>query len=145
MLVESNFEHGSFDISLELIQNILVQASRLITSHHFLNAAELATAIGLAWHNKDSLIELLKWLKGEKPERVTQVGNNVEFVLFGQKKVVSNTVNVFVGDPQMRDAVSRAFQALQTTGMIELRCGQKMPPDQSTPPPSRRMSSSTLT
>jgi hypothetical protein len=130
VLVESNFKTGSFDVDLQLIQNVLENAKALITAHPFLNAAELAAAIGFLWSKRESLIKILKWLKGEKPERITQSGNNFEIVMFGQKRTVSNTVNLFLGDAQIRDALARAVQPLRHRGIerIQFRPKEVMEP-----------------
>lgn len=109
VLVEANFETGSFDVSLELIQNIVESAKAFITAHQFLSAAELAAALGFLWSKRASLLSVLKWLKGKKPETITQEGNNVDLVLFGQRKTVSNTVNIFLNDAFLRDALGRAL------------------------------------
>ncbi len=66
-------------------------------------------------------MSVLKWLKREKPEKITQEGNNVEIVAFGQKKVISNTVNIFLNDPLMRDALARAVQPLRQPGYERIR------------------------
>jgi hypothetical protein len=127
VLVESDFRAGSFDVSLQLVQELLETAKSLITGHPFLSAVDLAAAIGLlAWHNRNSLIEVLKWLGGKRPERVEQIGNNFELVLFGQKKTVSNTVNIFLNDPQMRAALARAVTPLHQPGIERIRLRPKL-------------------
>jgi hypothetical protein len=125
VLVESNFQKGSFDVNLQLVQNIVENAKALITAHPFLSAGELAAAIGFLWSKRESMMSVLKWLKGEKPERVTQTGNNVELVLFGQKKTITNTVNIFLNDPLMRDAIRRTVQPLRQPGYDRIRLEPK--------------------
>lgn len=121
VLVESNFQKGSFDVNLQLVQNVIETAKTLITAHPFLSAGELAAAIGFVWSKRESLVSVLKWLKRERPEKITQEGNHVEIVAFGQKKVISNTVNIFVNDPLMRDALARAVQPLRQQGYDRIR------------------------
>ena len=73
VFVESDFKTGSFDVTVQLVQTLIENAKSLITAHPFLSAAELAAAIGLVvWHKRESLIGVLKWLRGHKPDKVTQ-------------------------------------------------------------------------
>ena len=60
VLVESNFQKGSFDVNLQLVQNIVETARALITAHPFLTAGELAAAIGFIWSKRESLMSVLK-------------------------------------------------------------------------------------
>ena len=130
VLVESNFKTGSFDVSLELVQNIIESAKALITAHPFLSAAELAAALGFLWSKRESLLSVLKWLKGERPETITQTGNDVDLILFGQKKTVSNTVNIFLNDALLRDALARAVsQPLRQLGYDRIKLRPKNPPE----------------
>ncbi|MBZ5628496.1 MAG: hypothetical protein LAO06_06470 [Acidobacteriia bacterium] len=128
VFVESDFKTGSFDVTVQLVQTLIENAKSLITAHPFLSAAELAAAIGLVvWHKRESLIGVLKWLRGHKPDKVTQVGNNFDLVLFGQKKTVSNTINVFLNDPQLRQALGRAVQPLREPGIDTIKMQPKTP------------------
>jgi hypothetical protein len=125
VLVESNFQKGSFDVNLQLVQNIVETAKALITAHPFLTAGELAAAIGFISSKRESLMSVLKWLKGEKPEKITQTGNEVELVLLGQKKTITNTVNIFLNDPLLRDALRRTVQPLRQPGYDRIRLEPK--------------------
>lgn len=66
-------------------QNFTEQARHLITGHPFFDAAGLATLIGfIAKHREviqESLLDLYKWLKGGKPDKVVQIGNNTEITI----------------------------------------------------------------
>jgi hypothetical protein len=78
VMVESNFKNGSFVFQLRLAQSLLEGAQNLITHHEFLSASALAAALGFIAHNKDSLIELWKWLRGKKPDKAVPIGNQTE-------------------------------------------------------------------
>ncbi|MGI9101688.1 MAG: hypothetical protein ACR2IF_04500 [Terriglobales bacterium] len=81
----------------------------------------MAAALGLlGWKNRESLVSVLKWLKGKKPEHITQIGNAFELVLFGQKKVISQTVNIFMNDPPLRQALARTVAPLRQPGIDRL-------------------------
>jgi hypothetical protein len=115
VLVESQFKQGSFVAGLQFVQNV---RETLITAHHFLDAAGLTALIGFAWKNrevlKDSLIDLHKWLKGGKPDKAVQVGdNNTEITLGQNKKTVSNVVLNMYGDSAIRMALGRLTSPLR--------------------------------
>ncbi len=117
VFVESKFAAGSFDVNVQLVQDIIETARGLITAHPFLSASELAVAIGIVWSKKESLIKILKWLKGGKPEKITQSRNNVDLVFLGQKKTVSNTINIFMNDSLLRQALSRVVGPVLEPGI----------------------------
>jgi hypothetical protein len=124
VLVESDFVSGSFTAGLQLEQHFLEHAKNLITSVEFLSAAGLATAIGFISKNKESLIELWKWLKGKKPDKSMQVGNNVEMTLGQNKKTVSSVVNNFYGDSAIRAALSHIVEPLRQSGIDRISVKQ---------------------
>ena len=86
VLVQSDFKRGSFIVDVQLVQEVVEHARQLITAHPFLSAGSLAGVIGFVSKNKDTLIELFKWLKGKKPDKVTPAGNNSIEITFGQNK-----------------------------------------------------------
>jgi hypothetical protein len=119
VLVESNFRAGSFIVSLQFEQHVIETATRLITQHQILTAGGLAALIGFVkkggeWG--DSLIELWKWLRGKKPHKVTQTGNNTEVTLGDNKKTVSNIVLNLYGDSAIRAAFGQATEPLRREG-----------------------------
>jgi hypothetical protein len=124
VLVKSDFASGSFTAGLQLEQHFLEQAKNLITSVEFLSAAGLATAIGFISKNKESLIELWKWLKGKKPDKSAQVGNNVEITLGQNKKTVTKVVNNFYGDAAIRTAFSQIVAPLRQPGIERISVKQ---------------------
>src|ERR1035437_1378482 len=95
VLVESDFKAGSFIVTLQFEQHVIETAANLITDHEFLTAGGLAALVGFikrgeAW--SESLLDLWKWLRGKKPDRVTKTGNNTEVTLGANKKTVSTAV-----------------------------------------------------
>ncbi len=128
VLVKSNFRRGSFITDLELIQNIIEEAKHLITAHPFLDATALAGVIGFVLKNRElvqeSLIGLYKWLKGGKPDKVVQVGNNVELTLGQSKKTVSKVVLNLYGDSAIRSALGRVTGSLREAGINRISIRQ---------------------
>lgn len=116
VLVESNFKAGSFIAGLQLEQHVIESAKALITQHEFLTASGLAALIGFI-RKADSLVDLWKWLRGKKPDKVNQVGNNTEITIGQNKKTVNNTIYKFYGDSAIRAAFGHATQPLRQAGI----------------------------
>jgi hypothetical protein len=123
VLVESNFKAGSFIAGLQLEQHIVETAKNLITHHEFLTAGSLAALIGFI-KKGESLIDLWKWLRGKKPEKVTQVGNNTEITFGPNKKTVNNTVVKLYGDSAIRAAFGHATEPLRQPGIDRISVKQ---------------------
>jgi hypothetical protein len=114
VLVQSDFKRGSFIIDVRLVQEVVEHARHLITAHPFLSAGSLAGIIGFISKNKDSLIELFKWLKGKKPDKVAPAGNNNFEITFGQnKKIVGAPVLNLYGDSAIRTALEKMTSPLR--------------------------------
>lgn len=118
VLVQSDFKRGSFVVDVQFVQDVVEHARQLITAHPFLSAGSLAGIIGFISKNKeavkDSLIELYKWLKGKKPDKVTPVGNNNFEITFGQNKktVIAPVFNMY-GDSAIRAALEKMTSPLR--------------------------------
>ena len=116
VLVESEFKSGSFVAGLQLEQHVIETARGLITNYEFLTAGGLAALIGFVKKGEsvgESLVDLWKWLKGKKPERVTQIGNNTEITLGSNKKTVNKFVYQFYGDSAVRAAFGQTTEPLR--------------------------------
>ncbi len=118
VLVQSNFESGSFITGLEFVQNLVAGAQRLIATHPVYDATTLAGIIGFIWKKREiveSVIELLKRFKHEKPTEIKKVdGNNVELTLGDNNKVIVNN-NVFQlsRDPVIIEGLRRVTNPLR--------------------------------
>ena len=127
VLVESEFKAGSFIVSLQLEQNLIDAATKLITHHEFLTAGSLAALIGFVKQGSEwgeSLIDVWKWLRGKKPDQITQTGNNTE-ITFGQnKKTVNNVVLKLYGDSAIRAAFGQATEPLRREGFTRIAVRQ---------------------
>lgn len=127
VLVESEFNAGSFVAGLQLEQHIIETAKNLITHHEFLTASGLAALIGFIKKGEsigESLVDLWKWLKGKKPERVIQVGNNTEIAVGTNKKTVSNVVYQFYGDSAIRAAFGQTTEPLRQSAIDRISVKQ---------------------
>ncbi len=128
VLVQSEFKAGSFIAGLELVQNVAEQARHLITAHPFFDATGLAALIGFISKNReairDSLLDLYKWLKGKKPDKAVQVGNNVEVTLGQNKKTVASVVYNLYGDSAIRAALGRVTSPLRQAAIDRISVKQ---------------------
>lgn len=127
VLVESDFKAGSFIVGLQLEQHVIETATRLIMQHEFLTAGALVGLIGFVKKGEalgESLIDLWKWLKGRKPDKVTQVGNNTEITAGTNKKTVNNVVYNLYGDSAIRAAFGQATEPLRKEGFSRISVRQ---------------------
>lgn len=70
------------------------------------------------------MIDLYKWLKGGKPEKIVQVGNNIELTLGPNKKTVSNIVYNLYGDYAIRSALGRVTNPLRQAAIDRISVKQ---------------------
>ncbi len=127
VLVESDFKAGSFVVSLQFQQEIVEAAKHLITNHPFMTAGSLAALIGFVKKSGavgESLIDLWKWLRGKKPDKVTQTGNNTEVTIGDNKKTVTNVVYNLYGDSAIRAAFGQATEPLRREGFNRIAVKQ---------------------
>ena len=125
VLVQSDFKRGSFIVDVQLVQEVIEHARQLITAHPFLSAGSLAGVIGFISKNKDTLIELFKWLKGKKPDKVAPAENNSFEITFGQnKKVVNAPVFHLYGDSAIRAAFEQMTGPLRAVAIDRIAVKQ---------------------
>ncbi|MGE5110554.1 MAG: hypothetical protein ACM3JB_06845 [Acidobacteriaceae bacterium] len=124
--VDANFQTGSFDVSLVLVQGILENAQTLLDAAK--TALELALLLGIIKH-PESVIALLKFLKGGKPEKVSKLGDKVQVEFNGLKKEVTNISYYLYGDEVIRKAMASGTSALALPGIdsISFRHGGMEP------------------
>ena len=113
--VKSDFQKGSFEIILEVIQTI----KALLLSDDLKAAKELALLIGLGGGG-GSLIFLLKWLKGRKPTITTTLKNgNISIEVQGDKNNIEIKSEVFslYQDQSVRKSLHGAIKPLEKEGI----------------------------
>ena len=111
--VDAKFERGSFDVLLQLAQGLLGQAQGIISN--LKTAFELAVLLGII-HKSGSLIDLLKFLQGKKPDKVVKGDETVEVELNGVKKTVNHITFNMYGDETIRKALRNGTSALEISG-----------------------------
>jgi len=112
--VDAKFERGSFDVLLQLAQGLLGQAQGIISN--LKTAFELAVLLGII-HKSGSLIDLLKFLRGKKPDKVVKGDETVDIELNGVKKTVNHITFNMYGDETIRKALRNGTAALEYPGI----------------------------
>lgn len=121
VLVDGHFDTGSFDVPLLLVQSFQ-QAQGVIGEVK--NALEIAFIIGLV-KNSDSLIDLLRFLRGTPPTKVTPGADGVEYERDGDKKTVPQTTSTLYYDPSIRRALENGTKSLETPGISSISFRQE--------------------
>ena len=120
VFVESGFKQGSFIAHLCFVQDL---AANLITTHQFFSATGLLEVLGYIWKNKDSVLDLLKMLKGHDPEQVVTQGDRSQVVYGGITNTFNNCVLQIYNDPSARKTLSELTQPLQNPGIEKVSIG----------------------
>lgn len=132
--VQAEFRRGSFEISLAVTAQGLLEQARTLLLGEDLKAAEvlLRVLFGSAASGGviGCVIWLLKTLKGKKPDKVTPMpGNRVELAVGNTTYNVDGDVyNVYV-DGGVRDALHRTVRPLERPGIdrFEVHRGHEEP------------------
>jgi hypothetical protein len=117
--VQAGFEKGSFDISLVTNQGPLSELMSLVTGDHIVVASALVL---LLFGGRGSLFDLLKWLAGNKPEKVEPQEKDLVRITANNSSITVNTnVFKFYGNPAMRQAVKPLINPLKRPGIDTLK------------------------
>lgn len=120
--VNADFQRGSFDVLLTLVTS--TPAQDLLGQ--FADATQILQYLGIGGGVGSALgvVQLVKWLKGKKPETVEKVGPDSVAV-----SINNSTVNVNVNtynlarDPEVRRNLQKAIAPLGKEGIDEVRLG----------------------
>lgn len=116
--VQAGFEKGSFDISLVTNQGPLSELMSLVTGEHIM----VASALVVMLFGGRGFLDLLKWLAGNKPDRVEPQEKDVIRLTANNSDMTVN-VNVFkfYENPSMRQAVKPLINPLKRPGIDTLK------------------------
>ena len=124
VLVQAEFRKGSFIVDLQLVQTVVESAKQLISAHSILDSAGLVSALGFAWSSrsdiKDGVIDLIKWLKGKKPDSTLSLGSSIEVTLGANKKIVTNNVYNLYGDEAIRHGFGNLVTGLNRPALDKI-------------------------
>lgn len=124
--VRSGFQRGSFELHIDLIQNLVDQAKTMLLGENFRVAKEVAGLIGLGSGGSWSLIKLIKWLRGRKLKGTTVLDDGtirieIENVNINVPKEVVDLYN----DTKVRKAMQGAIKPLEREGIDSLETRQE--------------------
>lgn len=113
--IQSDFRSGSFEVDFQFWQSLTSQLGDLLSGEQVLSPRQLLEAIGLfSGISGLSLFGLYRWLKGGRPDEVTEVSaDEVEIVKIDKSTTVNNIVNNYYQDPTMRRAVSGVLKPVR--------------------------------
>jgi hypothetical protein len=131
--VKSDFQRGSFEISLELVQAHAFAASLLPIGDNIKTARQIAEYVGLLTGKDISLLGLLKWLRGKKPQSSTTLENgSVQLTINVEGNdnqiEVSGEVYALASDMRIREAAAAVMKPLHSVGIetFEVREGKRV-------------------
>lgn len=96
--VKSNFQKGSFEINLEIVQTLQAQLSMIFGASQSYNVKEILDTLGvLVTVSGCSLIELIRWVKKRKITKVTKVDKDTVAIYIDNeyKEVSIGTLSLF--------------------------------------------------
>lgn len=120
--VNSQFERGSFDIRIRIIQTILEQAKALLLGKSVTEVKEIAERLVLGVKGGLSLISLLKWLKNRKPDKETALENGlIRVEIGGDFRDVDQVTLTLSRDRATRAALDRFIAPVRQEGVDSVR------------------------
>ncbi len=125
--VKSNFQTGSFEVDLQLIQGISDQIAALFSSENIAAANQLLKLLGIGGGaGAFGLWQLLKRLKGKFPEKSTELkdGNVVleyeDGTTSARVTVKSGVIQLF-RDRMVREEVNKVVEPLRKKGIEKVK------------------------
>lgn len=116
--VQSGFQQGSFEVSMEVIQSLATQAKLFLLGENMTAAITLAGLVGLAQGGCISLIAFIKWLKGQKPaESITLENGNIKIIINSESLEVQPEIIQLYNDTNVRSALEGVIKPLEQPGI----------------------------
>lgn len=127
VLVKADFQRGSFEVVLEVVQGLASQVQGLFTAPPVTDASSLLQSLGFSAGVGVSVIKLLKWLKGEKPAGTTTLANgNIQLTIQNSKlenvniEVTPRVMQIATDHPTRR-ALEKMVKPLETEGIESIQ------------------------
>lgn len=131
--VRAEFQSGSFEILLELWQNIPDAVRTAFLDEIIVNAREILIYLGLIGISLDtpaikSLLAVLKWLKGGVPKISKGKAGQKIFMIGKNSITVHNKTYLLYDDPFVRRGLEKIVEPLKKPGIdrLEFREDQKV-------------------
>lgn len=109
---------GSFEITFEIVQGIASQISHFLTGDVVTSAVNLKDLIAGSGFAACGLFALIKWMKGGKPTKITDLKNGFVKIEFDEKTFdVPKTLLQLYQDLSVRTAIEKTLQPLNNDGI----------------------------
>jgi len=113
-----SFQDGSFSIVLDVVQSLTNQFITLFSGPGITAGVNLIALLGLGGGGVIGLLQLLKRLRGEKPNKITRLQNgNVMIEFSGQTFEVDSNVVELYRDIPVRKAIENSLLPISREGI----------------------------
>lgn len=104
-------EKGSFEVHIELVEKLLYS---IFSRENLTVASEIVSVVG-------GLYGFANWLKGRKPSKIENKGDEVEITNDKDEKTIINinVYNIFNENKAVRDNIAKQFSVLEKSEYIE--------------------------
>ena len=110
--INADFRSSSFEVQLDIYQDILVQSGMLLGTENVKSAVELIRLIIGDSSIAVGLFRLIKKLKSKPIEKVDREGDNVKFDLDGENITINRDVYNIYMQPGVRRAIPMVTQPI---------------------------------
>jgi hypothetical protein len=120
--VESDFQHGSFEISLMVDQTVLAQAKEMLFAGSISEAKELLMLLFGTTSVAGAVvgaIKIYKMLKGKKPEAASIKIDNSQTTIINNIAVEARTANLYLND-DIRSQLDRVVAPITKPGFDKM-------------------------
>ena len=124
--VSAKFEQASFDINLKVIQGILEQAKTLLLGREITVAKDILDRLACVGKPIVSLIGLLKWLKGRRPDSQTVLNSGmIRIQIDGDIRDVDDLTFRLSKNGAVRRALEQTVKPLERDGIDAFKVQRK--------------------
>lgn len=104
---------GSFEVSLDIVMSLLQQITTFFSGDGSSGVLNLLAYLGLARQGHQGVVQLLKKLRGRRPETVVDnEDGTVVLVINGEKVGMPRDVVKLVQEPEVREAITKFISPL---------------------------------
>src|SRR5665213_544147 len=130
--VRAEFKPGSFRIDLALIHTLYEAAKHVMLSKETADAKEILERIfffvGIPASGVSGLFELIRWLRGRKPEGVTYIDNRAQITIGSDVLEAHEDAYRLWLDEKIRRAIDGLVRPVESAGIdwVEARYGEEV-------------------
>lgn len=115
----TTFQDGSFEVTLDLTQNILSHLTSFLTSDGVISTLNLLAILGFVKGSFDGLVAILKKERGRKPQKATTLENGDTKIDYGDDDpvVIPRQVLPLYQDLEIRNSLRQSIAPLDKEGI----------------------------